>query len=85
MQTELSHCDFMVDSSFPSTRPSTLEPDYMSQTKTWEKLSCKLFLDVASTGLVGRLGWVPDWDFIPSKYRRQWGEYCLLRRRSTSV
>lgn len=73
----------MVDSSFPSSEPSPLEPDYISQTDTWEKLTCEPFLDASNTGTIGRIGWVPDWDFIPSKYRRQWGEYCLLRRRKS--
>ncbi|KAH0403170.1 glycosyltransferase family 22 protein, partial [Aureobasidium melanogenum] len=82
--TELSHCSFMVDASFPGTEPSALEPDYINQTETWEKLSCKPFLDASRTGTIGRIGWIPDWDFIPTKYRRQWGEYCLLGRRKSS-
>ncbi|KAG9649179.1 glycosyltransferase family 22 protein, partial [Aureobasidium melanogenum] len=82
--TELSHCSFMVDSSFPGTEPSALEPDYINQTETWEKLSCEPFLDASRTGTIGRIGWIPDWDFIPTKYRRQWGEYCLLGRRKSS-
>jgi alpha-1,2-mannosyltransferase len=73
----------MVDSSFPSSEPSPLEPYYISQTDIWEKLTCEPFLDASKTGTIGRIGWVPDWDFIPSKYRRQWGEYCLLRRRKS--
>ncbi|KEQ81919.1 hypothetical protein M438DRAFT_407571 [Aureobasidium pullulans EXF-150] len=64
--TQLSHCSFMVDSSFPSSEPSPLEPDYISQTDTWEKLTCEPFLDASKTGTIGRIGWVPDWDFIPS-------------------
>lgn len=83
-QTQLSHCSFMVDSSFPGAEPSALEPDYINQTDTWEKLTCEPFLDASRTGLIGRMGWVPDWDFIPAKYRRQWGEYCLLRRKQAS-
>jgi alpha-1,2-mannosyltransferase len=74
----------MVDSYFPGTEPSPLEPNYINQTETWEKLSCKPFLDASRTGVIGRIGWVPDWDFIPSKYRRQWGEYCLLGRKQSS-
>ncbi|KEQ99860.1 glycosyltransferase family 22 protein [Aureobasidium subglaciale EXF-2481] len=76
--TQISHCSFMVDSSFPGTEPSPLEPDYINQTETWEKLSCEPFLDASRTGTIGRIGWVPGWKFIPAKYRRQWGEYCLL-------
>lgn len=58
-----------------------MEPDYVNDTDTWEQLACEPFLDASTTGLVGRLGWVPDWDIIPAKYRRSWGEYCLLRRK----
>ncbi|KAI4733119.1 hypothetical protein E4T50_16322 [Aureobasidium sp. EXF-12298] len=82
--TQLSHCSFMVDSYFPGTEPSPLEPNYINQTETWEKLSCEPFLDASRTGTIGRIGWVPDWDFIPSKYRRHWGEYCLLGRKASS-
>jgi alpha-1,2-mannosyltransferase len=26
--------------------------------------------------------WVPDLAVIPAKFRRQWGDYCLLQRTS---
>ncbi|KAK5015343.1 mannosyltransferase [Cryomyces antarcticus] len=81
--TDISHCSFMVDSYFPGSETSELEPDYILDTHTWEKLSCKPFLDAARTSTIGRLGWVPDWSFVPEQYRRHWGEYCLLRRRTT--
>lgn len=80
-QTHLSHCSFLVDSSFPGVEPTPMEPDHVHNQDTWEQLACEPFLDVSQTGIIGRLGWVPDWDFIPAKYRRKWGEYCLLRRK----
>jgi len=81
LQTQVAHCSFMVDSSFPSVAPTSLEPDYIHDDENWEKLSCEPFLDTSRTGIIGRLGWVPDWKVIPAKYRRSWGDYCLLRRK----
>lgn len=81
LQTQVEHCSFLVDSSFPGVPSTNLEPDYIHNTDKWEQLACEPFLDVSSTGIIGRLGWVPDWNVIPAKYRRTWGEYCLLRRR----
>ncbi|MCJ1304520.1 mannosyltransferase [Hypocenomyce scalaris] len=79
---DIDHCMFLVDSSFPGSRTSPLEPPYMLDTKTWEALRCSSFLDTSQTSVFGRILWVPDWDFIPQRFRRQWGRLCLLRRRS---
>ncbi|TID22070.1 glycosyltransferase family 22 protein [Venturia nashicola] len=81
--TDISHCNFMVDSYFPGSEPSDNEPDYVLDTKNWEPLKCEPFLDHARTGILGRLFWIPDWPIIPEKYRRKWGQYCLLRRKTT--
>jgi alpha-1,2-mannosyltransferase len=79
--TDLERCDFLVDSNLPSTVPSALEPNYIQDEANWEKVECLPFLDAASTGLLGRLGWIPDSPLIPAKHRRVWGEYCLLKRK----
>lgn len=79
--TDLDRCDFLVDSNLPSTVPSPLEPNYIQDEANWEKVECLPFLDAASTGLLGRLGWIPDSPLIPAKHRRVWGEYCLLKRK----
>lgn len=71
----------MVDSYFPGSEPAPLEPDYILDTDTWERVTCAPFLDVGNTSTIGRLLWVPDWAGIPDKHRRKWGEYCLLRRK----
>ncbi|KAK8183406.1 Alg9-like mannosyltransferase family-domain-containing protein [Phyllosticta capitalensis] len=76
--TEVEHCNFMVDSALPSWTPSELEPNYIADTDNWESLKCAKFLDAAQTSTLGRLGWVPDLPMIPEKYRRRWGDYCLL-------
>jgi alpha-1,2-mannosyltransferase len=79
--TDLDRCDFIVDSDLPSTFSSPLEPNYIKDEAHWEKVQCLPFLDAASTGLLGRLGWIPESSIVPAKYRRVWGEYCLLKRR----
>jgi len=78
---DINHCDFLVDSYFPKSTPSELEPDYILDTTTWEQLTCEPFLDHGRTWILGRLLWIPDLPIIPEKYRRKWGQYCLLRRR----
>lgn len=78
---DISSCDYLVDSSSPSAEPSALEPDYVHGEVGWERVECVPFLDAQATGVVGRLFWVPDWAVVPRRWRRVWGEYCLLRRR----
>ncbi|OQO04067.1 hypothetical protein B0A48_10710 [Cryoendolithus antarcticus] len=70
---EVEECGWIVDSHVPSTKVTQREPRFI-ETKAWEQVECVRFLDSASTGLLGRVSWVPeDWG-------RVWGEYCLLRR-----
>ncbi|GAB7366282.1 hypothetical protein MBLNU230_g7839t1 [Neophaeotheca triangularis] len=82
--TDVRFCDFLVDSKLPSTVATALEPDFVDDEATWERVLCLPFLDAASTGVLGRLGWVPEWaeGWFPLSARRVWGRYCLLRRRS---
>ncbi|OKL64308.1 hypothetical protein UA08_00919 [Talaromyces atroroseus] len=83
--TDISQCMFLVDSYFPSQPATSLEPDYIHDTDNWEKLSCEKFLDAAATSILGRVSWIPDLPFVPARFKRQWGEYCLLRRRQTNT
>jgi alpha-1,2-mannosyltransferase len=83
--TDLNHCTFLVDSRMPSATPTTLEPDYMSDSVHWERLKCGSFLDASQTHVLGRLLYIPDLPFIPQRFRRKWGDYCLLRRRSSDA
>ncbi|KAF2031917.1 hypothetical protein EK21DRAFT_99437 [Setomelanomma holmii] len=83
--TDINHCTFLVDSRLPSSSPTTLEPDYISDSAHWEKLKCVPFLDASETHLLSRLLYVPGLPFIPQKYRRKWGDYCLLRRRTPNL
>lgn len=79
--TDVRHCDFLVDSHLASTEPTKLEPSYATDHSTWERVQCLSFLDAASTGIIGRLGWIPEMTFVPARFRRSWGEYCLLKRK----
>ncbi|KAH8727813.1 Alg9-like mannosyltransferase family-domain-containing protein [Phaeosphaeriaceae sp. PMI808] len=81
--TAIDHCTFLVDSRLPSNSPTPLEPDYISDSTHWEKLKCVSFLDASQTSTLGRLFYIPDLPFIPEHLRRKWGEYCLLRRKSS--
>lgn len=78
---DVRRCDFVVDSDLPSTVATALEPSFVRDGEHWEQILCLPFLDAGSTGVLGRLGWVPDLPFIPEQYRRVWGDYCLLKRR----
>ncbi|EZF34126.1 hypothetical protein H101_02342 [Trichophyton interdigitale H6] len=80
--TDVSQCTYLVDSYFPGSQETKLEPHYILDTETWERVSCKPFLDTRRTGILGRTIWVPNLPFIPKQYQRVWGEYCLLKRRT---
>ena len=77
---DIRYCDFLVDSTFPSSSPTELEPVYALSDK-WEKIACEPFMDNAATSLLARTIWIPDLKVVPQRYRRVWGEHCLLRRR----
>jgi alpha-1,2-mannosyltransferase len=81
--TEIEHCNFLVDSRLPGSPSTTLEPDYIADQQHWETLKCVTFLDTSQTHILGRLFWIPDLPFIPERFRRKWGDYCLLQQRDT--
>ena len=83
--TDIKHCRFLVDSNLPSTEATKLEPNHIADHKHWEKIKCLPFLDSTSTGVLSRLWWIPDLPLVPQRYRRRYGEYCLLRRRPKRV
>lgn len=70
----------MVDLDLPSTTPTKREPRYINDYENWDVVHCERFLDAAETNVIGRLIWVPDWQIIPSSFKRNWGDYCLLRQ-----
>ncbi|KAL1960851.1 hypothetical protein VTO42DRAFT_5834 [Malbranchea cinnamomea] len=82
---DISQCSFLVDSYFLGDEESELEPHYILDERTWEKVSCSSFLDNRRTGLIGRTLWIPDLPLTLGKHRRVWGEYCLLKRRESSL
>ncbi|KAI9809462.1 MAG: mannosyltransferase [Pycnora praestabilis] len=80
--TDISHCSFLVDSYFPGSNASQLEPHHVVDKEHWEEILCSRFLDASRTSLLGRTLWFPDSDLVPEQLRRKWGQYCLLRRRT---
>ncbi len=80
-QVEIEHCSYLVDSHFPGSEPSKLEPNYTLDTEHWEEMQCTEFLDASRTSLIGRTLWLPDSNIVPNRFRRRWGRYCLLRRK----
>lgn len=79
---DVGHCSFMVDSIFSGSDDSMLEPNFIADGKNWEQIQCHKFLDTSQTHPLGRIIWIPDSELIPTKFRRQWGRYCLLGRKS---
>ena len=77
-QIQPSRCDYLVDTYFPGSKASKLEPHYRWDW-AWEKVVCVPFLDAKRTHVSSRLIWVPDMPFVPKRWRRKWGEHCLLR------
>ncbi|EXJ86677.1 alpha-1,2-mannosyltransferase [Capronia epimyces CBS 606.96] len=79
---DVEHCTFLVDSYMPGIEATEHEPLYVVD-DGWEKIACAPFLDTSRTGMVARTVWIPDLAVIPPRYRRRWGEHCLLHRRTT--
>ena len=79
---DVSHCTFLVDSYFSGMQATKYEPLYVLDDENWEKVKCEPFLDAVKTSLIARTLWIPDLPVIPERFRRHWGEHCLLRRRT---
>jgi len=82
-QVDIATCDYLVDSYLPSTsvEPSELEPNYMLEDSTWERVYCEGFLDAAGTrSFLERALWIPG-----RNQGKTWGGYCLLRRKPEAV
>ncbi|KAI9685921.1 MAG: mannosyltransferase [Bathelium mastoideum] len=79
---DITRCDFMVDSLFPSSETTKLEPHHVLDDLTWQPLLCEAFLDTMETNMLGRLGPLPNWSIVPERFRRRWGKYCLLKRKA---
>jgi alpha-1,2-mannosyltransferase len=84
---DLRSCVFLVDTQYPEQqkelgwRPPPNEPDFVADTEHWEEVKCVPFLDASKTSFLARALWVPDWEVIPERFRRQWGRHCLLKQK----
>lgn len=73
----LRDCDYLVDLDFPlHPTSSPLEPRYAIDTKTWERVSCKPFLDASHSRLLTRALWMPGEAW---QSQNEFGDYCLLK------
>ncbi|EXJ57264.1 alpha-1,2-mannosyltransferase [Cladophialophora yegresii CBS 114405] len=79
---DVQFCTFLVDSYMPGMEATEHEPLYIPDEEHWERIVCAPFLDPSKTGLLARTIWIPDLPVIPPRYRRHWGEHCLLRRKT---
>ncbi|TVY39881.1 Alpha-1,2-mannosyltransferase [Lachnellula subtilissima] len=78
---DLRTCSFLVDTYYPGSSASEYEPHYILDEENWEHVSCQPFLDASRTHVLGRTIWLPDLPFVPDKFKRQWGQHCLLKRK----
>ncbi|KAG0649148.1 Dol-P-Man:Man(8) c(2)-PP-Dol alpha-1 [Hyphodiscus hymeniophilus] len=78
---DLQTCSFLVDTYYPGSQSSKHEPHYILDEDNWEKVACEPFLDASQTHILARTLWLPNLSLIPEKYRRHWGEHCLLKHK----
>ncbi|KAF5385061.1 hypothetical protein D9615_001258 [Tricholomella constricta] len=83
---ELSHyvpvetCDYLIDLDFPlHPVASSLEPRYVVDDKTWERVFCKPFIDAKHSRLLTRAFWIPGEAW---QRNNEFGDYCLLRNKA---
>ncbi|RDL33809.1 Mannosyltransferase [Venustampulla echinocandica] len=78
---DLRTCHFLVDTYYPGSVASKLEPHYILDEENWEIVKCEPFLDASKTHVLARTIWLPDLSIIPDKFKRRWGKHCLLKRK----
>lgn len=78
------NCHFLVDTYYPGSSASDYEPHYILDEENWEHVSCQPFLDASRTHILGRTIWLPNLPFVPEKFKRRWGQHCLLKRKEKS-
>ncbi|KAI0132824.1 Alg9-like mannosyltransferase [Xylariales sp. AK1849] len=81
---DIRQCSFLVDTQYPeSTGPlPPNEPDYIADSNNWEVVKCVPFLDAGNTHLLSRVLYIPDLGMVPEKFKRKWGQHCLLQKKS---
>ncbi|KAJ3504710.1 hypothetical protein NLJ89_g7791 [Agrocybe chaxingu] len=75
----VDECDYLIDLDFPlHPSSSPLEPGYATMTGTWERVSCRPFLDARHSLTLTRVFWLPGEAW---QSRNEFGDYCLLKNR----
>ncbi|KAH9897963.1 glycosyltransferase family 22 protein [Cubamyces lactineus] len=80
LYADVAQCDYLLDLDFPQhPTTSVLEPRYVADAATWERVECQPFLDAAHSPLLTRTLWMPGeiW-----QRRNEYGEFCLLKHKA---
>ena len=77
---DVRNCEWLVDTVMVGDSGTEIEPVY-AEMEEWQRVKCERFLDVGRTGVMGRVIWVPESEWVPKAWRRVWGEMCLLKRK----
>ncbi|KAG6910519.1 hypothetical protein DXG01_009938 [Tephrocybe rancida] len=73
-------CDYLIDLDFPlHPVESHLEPRYAVDSKTWDRVFCKSFIDAKHSRLLTRAFWAPGEAW---QSNNEFGDYCLLRNKA---
>lgn len=76
----IKECDYLIDLDFPKHPSSSpLEPRYSVDEKTWERVSCKPFIDAKHSFVFTRAFWLPGQAW--QRYN-EFGDYCLLKNKA---
>ncbi|KAB8346198.1 hypothetical protein FH972_023243 [Carpinus fangiana] len=89
--TPVAECDYLVDSRLPSWTPTDVERDWIGEAQGdggggelgWHVVHCDTFLDQGSTGIVGRMVWLPA--IVPADSNYTYRTLCdveILRGKS---
>ncbi|KAI8981227.1 glycosyltransferase family 22 protein [Trametes punicea] len=80
LYVDVSQCDYLLDLDMPlHPSPSADEPRYVADEETWERVTCRPFLDAAHSPLLTRTLWMPGTVW---QRRNEFGEFCLLKHRA---
>ncbi|KAK9369889.1 Alg9-like mannosyltransferase family-domain-containing protein [Lipomyces kononenkoae] len=88
---DVDQCHYLVDSNFTtSSYEGTFEKQFITDVDNWEIVQCSPFLDGNHSTLLARVFKLPGFieRLIPTDvtyFRREWTEYCLLKRKTNAT
>ncbi|KAG6814143.1 hypothetical protein H0H92_002138 [Tricholoma furcatifolium] len=73
-------CDYLIDLDFPlHPMESALEPRYATDSKSWDRVFCRPFIDARHSRLLTRAFWAPGEAW---QNNNEFGDYCLLKNKA---